>query len=541
MFHIKNFNLKIVCLIFVVSGIQAACSIVTEPEAMVTSQPSVSPSTTPALPDTDGGSDNSPSPPPADLVITIPNGNPPVLDGTLSSGEWNDAIQELFSDGSELLMMHNEGYLYLGIRANTPGMIAGNIFVDHNNQVSILHASAALGTAIYEKRTAVWEQTQAFSWQCRDTSNSPSAQAEREAFLQQEHWLASNSRMGTPQELEYKIAMPSGSLRLAVTFTRASDTSIRINWPVALADDCIKSPQGEFPIAMQFSPSTWVTVMADNPYASVKVPAESRIRPLDQMTMVFVPGGIFQMGSTEAEVMDAITFCKQHYSICNDWFYMRENPQHPVTVSDFWLDQTEVSNAQYRQCVEAGICTEPATCKKGEPTYHDIEKTDHPVVCVSWDDAQTYCEWASASLPTEAEWEYAFRGEQSLIYPWGNIFDGTKLNYCDVNCELSHADDGYDDHYVKTAPVGSYPEDASWCGALDLSGNISEWVTDWSGSYSSEPELNPTGPLSGTEKILRGCNWYFQPAYCRGAARPFVSPDTRYDYLGFRCASSVFP
>jgi formylglycine-generating enzyme required for sulfatase activity len=128
-----------------------------------------------------------------------------------------------------------------------------------------------------------------------------------------------------------------------------------------------------------------------------------------------------------------------------------------------------------------------------------------------------------------------------LTYPWGNIFDGAKLNYCDVNCELSYADDHYDDHYVNTAPVGSYLEDVSWCGALDMSGNISEWVNDWSGSYSSESELNPTGPLSGAEKILRGCNWYSQPAYCRGAARPFVSPDTHFDNLGFRCALSVSP
>jgi formylglycine-generating enzyme required for sulfatase activity len=277
----------------------------------------------------------------------------------------------------------------------------------------------------------------------------------------------------------------------------------------------------------------------NTPTSPDKVPFETRIRPLDQMTMVFVPGGIFQMGSTEAEVKDAIAFCRQHYSICNDWFYMRETPQHPVTVSDFWLDQTEVSNAQYRQCAEAGICTEPIKCKKGEPTYPDAEKSDHPVVCVGWEDARTYCEWAGARLPTEAEWEYAFRGKQNLIYPWGNLFDGEKMNYCDANCTLPHAEDSYDDGFVKAAPVGSYPQDASWCGALDMSGNISEWVADWSESYSSGEKLNPTGPLSGTEKILRGCNWYFQPAYCRGAARPSAPPDTRYDYLGFRCASSV--
>ena len=540
MFWTKNFKVKTICLIIAILGIQTACATLNEPEPTVTKQPSSPPLTdTPRV-------WNTPTDTPiptmsVDFIINIPNGNPPALDGTISSDEWNGARQELFSDGSELLLMHHEGYLYVGIQANSPGMIVGNIFIAHKDQVSILHSSAALGTAIYEKRSDTWEQTQAFSWRCRNSSDSPSAIAEREAFLQDEHWVANNSRKGIPQELEYKIAMPDSSLRLAVTFTRASDLSTRIYWPIWLEDDCTEQPQGEYPTTMQFSPITWMTVIADNTDEDTQISSKSQIRPLDQMTMIFVPGGTFQMGSTESEVMDALAFCRQHYNFCNDWFYMREYPQHTVTLDHFWIDQTEVSNDQYRQCVEAGICAEPAMCKKGESTYYDTEKTDHPVVCVSWDDARAYCEWAGARLPSEAEWEFAFRGEQNLIYPWGNTFDGTKLNYCDVNCEQSHADDLYDDQFIKSAPVGSHPEDVSWCGALDMSGNISEWVNDWSVNYSSEPELNPAGPTSGVEKILRGCNYHSQPAYCRGAARPFVSPDTRFDNLGFRCASSVSP
>ena len=540
MFPTKNSKVKTICLVIVISVIQNACATTTESEPIVTKQPSpLPPTSTPMVLNT-----HKDTPIPtmlADLIVNIPNGNSPTLDGTISPDEWNDARQESFSDGSELLIMHHEGYLYMGIRANPPDMIVGNIFIVHKDQVSILHSSAALGTAIYEKRSDTWEQTQAFSWRCRSTGNSSSAIAEREAFLQDEHWVANNSRMGIPQELEYKIAMPDSSLRLAVTFTRASDLSTRIYWPIWIEDDCTKQPQGEYPTTMQFSPTTWMTVIADNTGNSAQPSNETQVRSLDQMAMVFVPGGTFQMGSTEAEVIDALAFCRQHYNFCNDWFYMREYPQHAVTLEDFWIDRTEISNAQYRLCVEAGICAEPATCKKGAPTYNDVGKSDHPVVCVSWDDAWNYCKWAGIRLPSEAEWEYAFRGEQNLIYPWGNTFDGTKLNYCDVNCELSHADDHYDDHYVNTAPVGSYPEDVSWCGALDMSGNVSEWVADWSESYASEPELNPAGPNSGAEKILRGCNYHSQPAYCRGAARPFVSPDTRFDNLGFRCASSVSP
>jgi TolB protein len=268
-------------------------------------------------------------------------------------------------------------------------------------------------------------------------------------------------------------------------------------------------------------------------------PGDAWTRAADGMVMLYLAGGTFQMGSTETEIEDAITLCQEHYKICNRWYYMREHPQHAVSLDAYWLDQTEVTNAQYRRCVEDGVCQEPSTCKKGEPTYSDIDKSDHPVVCVSWDDAQDYCNWSGGRLPTEAEWEYAFRGEQRLIYPWGDIFDGTKLNYCDVNCDVSHADERYDDGYTKTAPVGSYPDSASWSGVLGMGGNVSEWVADWLGDYTPEAESNPTGPLEGNENIVKGCSWFFHPAYCRGAARASVNPDTRFDYLGFRCAISV--
>ena len=261
-------------------------------------------------------------------------------------------------------------------------------------------------------------------------------------------------------------------------------------------------------------------------------------RPADGMVMVYVPAGEFQMGSTEAQIETAIALCREHYSPCNNWYYGREGPAHAVSIGGFWIDQAEVTNAQYRRCVEGGVCSERLTCKKGEPTYVDPAKTDHPVVCVTWDDAQAYCEWAGARLPTEAEWEYAFRGQQDSIYPWGDSFDGSRLNYCGTNCMESHADDEYDDGYPNTAPVAGFPQDVGWSGAIGMSGNVSEWVADWFGPYSTEALSNPTGPESGNEKVLKGCSWFFPPAYCRGAARPSVDPGARYDYLGFRCAGS---
>ena len=113
------------------------------------------------------------------VTVSVPLGNPPAIDGTLSPGEWDDAAIELLSDGSELLLMHADGYLYLGIRSATREAFATNIYVEDNDQVRILHASAALGTAIYQQGTDSWEQTRAFDWKCRGSSNSEAAAAAR--------------------------------------------------------------------------------------------------------------------------------------------------------------------------------------------------------------------------------------------------------------------------------------------------------------------------------------------------------------------------
>ncbi len=261
-------------------------------------------------------------------------------------------------------------------------------------------------------------------------------------------------------------------------------------------------------------------------------------RPSDGMVMVYVPGGTFEMGSTEAEIEMAISQCKQVRGTCTRDFRMRESPQHAVTLDGFWMDQTEVTNAQYRLCVEAGACQAPTTCDWGEPTFGDASKTDHPVGCVGWYGAQAYCEWVGARLPTEAEWEYAARGEQGHTYPWGNTFDGTRLNYCDINCqEGPWADTTVDDGYAKSAPVGSYPDGASWCGAFDLAGNAWEWVADWLGAYPSTAQTNPTGPATGSEKVMRGSSWVYDEERVRTAVRDFVVPTERDSPIGFRCVA----
>jgi serine/threonine-protein kinase len=222
------------------------------------------------------------------------------------------------------------------------------------------------------------------------------------------------------------------------------------------------------------------------------------------MLMVYVPGGTFQMGSTQGDA--------------------DEQPVHTVTLDPFWMDQTEVTNAQYAGCVAAGVCSPPfqPSSSTRDSYYGDSQYEAYPVMEVSWNDAATYCAWAGGRLPSEAEWEYAARGPDGLVYPWGNDPpDHTLANYGD---NMGH-----------TTQVGAYPQDRSWIDALDMAGNVSEWVIDWYGSYPSEPQVNPTGHDAGEDRVLRGGRWNFLESRVHAAYRDSGSPGLADDYTGFRC------
>jgi formylglycine-generating enzyme required for sulfatase activity len=258
---------------------------------------------------------------------------------------------------------------------------------------------------------------------------------------------------------------------------------------------------------------------------------DTRVRSTDGMVMVYVPPGEFEMGSTEEDVDYALELCLEYGTNCRRWYFSVEQPLHPVELDGFWLDRTEVNNEQYETCVEAGVCSE-AGC--GDDTQ--LTGGNLPVVCVTWDQAAAYCEWAGARLPTEAEWEYAARGLDGRRYPWGDEFDGSLLNYCDSNCAHDKRDEMYDDGYARSAPVGSYPDGASWTGALDMAGNVWELVADWNGEYSEERQVNPTGPLSGNRRVARGGSWNTSPDHARSALRTNVGEDDIVAHAGFRCA-----
>ncbi len=267
-------------------------------------------------------------------------------------------------------------------------------------------------------------------------------------------------------------------------------------------------------------------------------------RQVDGMDMLFVPSGEFLMGSDRDMVKYARQLCTASsgdlaIAGCKAAAFVNEQPAHAVRLDAFWIDRTEVTNAQYRSCVQSGACEPPALSSSfsrasyyGDPAYDS-----YPVVNVVWQMARQYCSWANARLPTEAEWEYAARGPDSRIFPWGNSFESSRLNYCDAGCPLI-ADSTNNDGYPDTAPVGSFPSGASWMGALDLAGNAREWVADWLATYPPEDAANPVGPETGELKIPKGGSWYDTPDDVRSANRGGEGLDYFRDNLGFRCAKT---
>jgi serine/threonine protein kinase/formylglycine-generating enzyme required for sulfatase activity len=246
----------------------------------------------------------------------------------------------------------------------------------------------------------------------------------------------------------------------------------------------------------------------------------------DGSTLVYVAEGPFWMGATE-----------------DDPGGDDARPQHEVYLDAFWIDRTEVTNAQYGRCVSAGACDPPALLGSltREDYYDNAEYGDYPVLHVTWRQAAGYCRWAGKRLPTEAEWEKAARGTDKRLYPWGDEFDGTRLSFCDANCGADYRDADWDDGYDDTAPVGSYPAGASPYGALDMAGNVREWVADWAdtGYYARSPQRNPTGPESGESRVDRGG----AASDGKGAAlvtyRGYDDPSVAYGDIGFRCALSA--
>lgn len=218
--------------------------------------------------------------------------------------------------------------------------------------------------------------------------------------------------------------------------------------------------------------------------------------------MVSVPPGRFTMGDRNGEPA--------------------EYPEREVTMSGFLIDKTEVSNEAYARCVAAGVC-DPAP-------YTDDERLgapDHPVVGVTWMDAEAFCKWMDKDLPTEAQWEYAAKGKDYRKWPWSGAFDPKRANTAMQG-----------DFHGKTAPVTAYPNGESPYGVLNMAGNVAEWTRDYfdpTWYRSTDANTNPTGPERGRERVVRGGSYRDSSHTARVSARAAKLPTESDNTIGFRC------
>ena len=228
-----------------------------------------------------------------------------------------------------------------------------------------------------------------------------------------------------------------------------------------------------------------------------------------EIEMIYVKGGTFRMGATEEQEDDA---------------YDREKPVHEVTLSDYYISKVEVTQGLWEKVM--GTTIHEQRIKAGYSSTYGVG-SDYPMYYVNWEEAQEFCTrlgqltGKNYALPTEAQWEYAARGgvkSRGYKYSGSNTI-GNVAWYDDNSSESTH-------------PVGT--KQPNELGLYDMSGNVWEWCSDWDGYYSSESQSNPTGPSTGSIRVLRGGSWYYDAGYCRVSNRFSDDPSYRNYNYGFR-------
>jgi sulfatase modifying factor 1 len=261
-----------------------------------------------------------------------------------------------------------------------------------------------------------------------------------------------------------------------------------------------------------------VVSSSDHPWEQPGTKAGQEIVGPAGIALVWVPGGSFLMGEDNGAAR----------------WRTNEEPVHRVELSGFWIGKTEVTVAQWRSVMGS------------VPDEYMNQRDDHPVLEVSLSDCVDFCEKTGLALPTEAQWEYAARGPESRRYPWGDEWDPERLCW-DKNRGPRIRTLPLDDPRRRdprtpggnTFPAGSFPSGASWCGAMDMAGNVREWCADRYDEdyYGGSPVRDPVGPPSGTRGVLRSGSFRFGgPRSCRSAARCPAEPGATYLDDGFRVA-----
>ncbi len=258
--------------------------------------------------------------------------------------------------------------------------------------------------------------------------------------------------------------------------------------------------------------------------------------------MVLVAGGSFNLGADASQTVAEPS----------------ERPAHRVTLEPYCLDRNEVNVQRFQECVSSGACVMeggvnlPSIPPAQLPAWNQLcngahaDRGDHPMNCVSYAQAQSYCGFRRGRLPTEAEWEFAARGSEGRLFPWGDLAPTVaRVNACDADCvallrrlglPTPSASFAGNDTHGSTGPVGSFAGGNASSGLADLAGNVGEWTGDWFAPYGAAPASNPTGPAGGDQRVVRGGHWYSgNPAALRSSARTPAPPSLRLATVGFRC------
>ena len=248
----------------------------------------------------------------------------------------------------------------------------------------------------------------------------------------------------------------------------------------------------------------------------------------DAENMILISAGTFTMGS-DSRAAD-------------------EKPMHKVYLDAYYISKYEVTNAEYYEFWKLQAASPQKVSQHTPENFTHLPQIgdwparakqfpNHPVVGISWHDANAYVVWKGMRLPTEAEWEKAARGYTDRIWPWGNAME--------PHANTAANDDGYEN---RLAPVGSFPKGKSYYGVMDMAGNVWEWTADWysdvyywssSQAAAKRPKKNPTGPDVGSWRVIRGGSWIDKIARCSTTFRFYFYPNLKTSFVGFRLAKTA--
>jgi formylglycine-generating enzyme required for sulfatase activity len=237
------------------------------------------------------------------------------------------------------------------------------------------------------------------------------------------------------------------------------------------------------------------------------------------------------MGSNDEAIGRALEACQlapPGSGRCTPELFADEQPEHEVFLSAFSIDRQEVSNQAYLRCVSAGTCA-PSGISESDVR---LGRPEHPVASISWREAERYCRWVSGHLPTEAQWERAARGDSARTFPWGRVWNPKLANH-----GAGDGSENEQDGFRFAAPVDAFADGQSFYGLLNMAGNVWEFVADRYGAYDAQAgAVEPEGPRSGSERVIRGGSWRTPVHALRASARARIPEGERRADVGFRCA-----